>query len=236
MNYIDLIPSKDISEYLKKIDYKVDMYEAFYLTFMFADDNKLKKEGFEQIIKTFPDEPHTYPRIDGKEEVSTYHTMIKNYMKELDLKEGEEAPDEIPDLWLHIPFWVYDLPVPFNDGDVLCKINKNESPILIRKIIDSDKSKLSISDEFENDGSFLHSYAYYEVLEDGRIIESVIGFERENTENGGNFYFEYYKGNFDGKYKKIKELRDAYKNGRLDEELAKYNVEDDYHGKIYSER
>lgn len=238
MNYIDLIPSKDIREHLKKIDFKVDMYTAFYLTYIFVSDSdvELKKKYYESIINTFSDEPHTYPRIDGKDEVATYHTMIKNCMKELDLKEGEEAPDDIPDLAIYLPFETYFFPVPFKDGDILCKSNVERTPILIRKIVDSDKSKFDISKEFEIKDVFVYSYICYEVLDDGRIYETVIGFNRENTEYSGYLNFEYYEGNFDGKYKKIKDLSEAYKKGKLDEELAKYNVEDAYHGKVYSEK
>lgn len=35
---------------------------------------------------------------------------------------------------------------------------------------------------------------------------------------------------------RIKELSEAYKNGRLDEELRRYSVEDAYHGKVYLEK
>ena len=222
LNILDLIPSKDIREHLKKIDYKVDMETAFYIVWTFAP-NKKQKEYCQFIVDNYEDKEHTYPAINGKDIDKTYHYMIKKYMDSLDTKEGERDDEETPDWSLRFPYWTCDLPVPFKDGDVLHIPNDESSPILIRKLTDDDRARLN-TDVVKLTDSFVDSYMYYQILDDGIIYESLMGYDDGMTNHSNYLNYEYYDGDFEGKYEILKELRDAYKNNELEKALSKYKV------------
>lgn len=110
MDIYNFINSKDIRNYLRKINYEFTPVEAAWLVWQYFDATRQEKfEAWQEIIDTMPDCPVEVCKgfdVDGYESL---HEVLKEYMKN-DNK--------------HIcPFHIFkiDFPVPFKTGDIVCE-------------------------------------------------------------------------------------------------------------------
>ena len=130
INILDLIPSKDIRDYLIKNNYKMDMKNAFYLVMKYAPREK-RKEYVKCVIDTCEDKEDFFQSLAygwGYKILSTWRYFLSELIKNID-DEGYIMPDPETivgetdfgkfgfagvDDW---DTWQVDLPTPF-EGEI----------------------------------------------------------------------------------------------------------------------
>ena len=232
LNILDLVPSKAIRDYLKSIDYKLDIAQAFSLVVKFSPVEK-RIEYLKFILDNYDDKEYTYLSSWWREVTKTYYFIINEYLKKLD-SNGKEKPylgdteinyEKIPD-WHFREMNVVELPVPFKDGDVLyvpkCISDKlrwadmhDGEPFLIYNI-SNDGTKESISPKGGDNFCYLSSFASLSVESNESIFVIPMG--------QGSIYCEYYNRELEGKDLILKELKNASINNKFEEAISKYKI------------
>ena len=235
VNILDLIPSKDIKEYLKSINYKMNADDAFNLVMIKLYPSKKIKEYLQCIIDTCNDKEDFFQPIgySGEEDLilSTWHYFISEFIKRLNdegdyakayLEYNEKYSKQISfEHYTYWPSWgTPKFPTPFKEGDIVIipetrDINLCE-PAVLRKINETEKGKymtvhlagVELIDEF----------VYCRIDESGKIWESLFtDLMQDSSDEAEYLCYEYYKGKLDGKYTILKEMSDACKNNKFEE-------------------
>ena len=114
MEIIDFIQSKAVKEYIKKLDYKFSMLQAFMLIWGSGMEDHDKLTYYEQIVEKYDDMEVIPSRNSGLTKIKSLKKFIGDLIRTIKREHVDTA---------RIPYYFYfELPCPFKRGDILKEV------------------------------------------------------------------------------------------------------------------
>lgn len=114
MEIIDFIRSKTVKDYIKELEYKFSMLQAFMLIWGSGMEDPDKLEYYERIIENYEDMEVVPSRNSGLTRIKSLKDFIRDLIRTIKREHVDTA---------RIPYYFYfELPCPFKRGDILKEV------------------------------------------------------------------------------------------------------------------